>query len=479
MNTSMFLSIIPTAFSVGANLYLTVLMLGISVRMGWVDNPSLPLTLFGSWWAIVLAIVLYILEGVIGFISDLPGVGKVGELINLVWDVLHMLIAPLAGAFFGLAIAGKGNEAAPALAMVGAIIAFIPQAVKTGSRATMNVTAPLVPLKQSGFNLLKDMLLLALFAFYVYATQHPMLMAGLVVVTLILMFFMVFLLIAAIRWVLFQTHALASRFISFLHRTKESDTLPPEHLALLNFQRPELTVSCIAQTGLRQKSGYVSILNEQILFSHKPFILSPKLWQRNLSANQKTFHYRHLLYDVLEVNFIPAGMHQKRDRISFIFTKDKGYLVDQIAKRLQAERRVSQIEKGVNVVGEKSAEVVELVKDNAQKVLQSGKETAGRTKEALEPKMQEVAGKIQQKVAKGKDALSEGVAQSLDTFDKTRDKITPGLAHIFMTLKNGIHSVIEQFLVKLKPRKKDAPALEQVIDALPHESKDPPADQPL
>ena len=193
--------------------------------------------------------------------------------------------------------------------------------------------------------------------------------------------------------------------------------------------------------------------------------------------NQKAYNIHHFLFDVLDVYFASADTPQKKDRISFIFTKDKGHLVDQVAERLQAERRATQIEKGVHALGSKSTEVAVQVIGSAQLAFQSGKEVVDRTKVVLQPKVQEAAGLLQQNLTHGKNALMDGVNQNLEALDSAREKSTTVLSRGVANIKEGSLSIFKHLRSRVKPGSTDCPHSEQPDEDLSGNSEEPSIDQ--
>ncbi|MEQ1701644.1 MAG: DUF4126 domain-containing protein [Ilumatobacteraceae bacterium] len=119
------IALVAAGWSSGLNAYLTLLILGVSGRMGWAETPaSLQQT-----WVLVAAGVAFAFEVVI---DKIP-------LLDSLWDLAHTFIRPVVGGMTGAAIAGAqlGRPAAFALA---AGLALLGHATKATSRMAINMS---------------------------------------------------------------------------------------------------------------------------------------------------------------------------------------------------------------------------------------------------------------------------------------------------------------------------------------------------
>ncbi|MCX7958526.1 MAG: DUF4126 domain-containing protein, partial [Deltaproteobacteria bacterium] len=76
---------LPVSLASGMNLYITVLTIGISSRMGWVENLPQELQILGSLPILIISGILFLLQ----FFAD-----KIQFVDNL-WDSIHTLIRPI------------------------------------------------------------------------------------------------------------------------------------------------------------------------------------------------------------------------------------------------------------------------------------------------------------------------------------------------------------------------------------------------
>jgi hypothetical protein len=119
------IALVAAGWSAGLNAYLTVLILGVSGRVGWAETP----TSLQQNWVLVAAGVAFALEFVI---DKVP-------LLDSLWDLAHTFIRPVVGGMTGAAIAGAqlGRPAAFALA---AGLALLGHTTKATSRLAINMS---------------------------------------------------------------------------------------------------------------------------------------------------------------------------------------------------------------------------------------------------------------------------------------------------------------------------------------------------
>jgi hypothetical protein len=122
--------VVAASFAAGLNLYLTVAIIALSSRFGWI--PALPPSLRGLENTIVIAsaIALYVVE----FILDkLPH-------FDSAWDALHTVIRPTSAALLvGLALSAAVIEVQIGAAVLAGLVALAAHAAKAGFRIVLNI----------------------------------------------------------------------------------------------------------------------------------------------------------------------------------------------------------------------------------------------------------------------------------------------------------------------------------------------------
>lgn len=160
------------AWASGIRLYVTIFIVGLLGRYGYLHLPE-PLLVLQHAWVLVAAGIMAVGE----FLADkLPG-------FDSIWDALHTFIRIPAGAFLAWGAMGDSTPAAQmAAAIVGGLITSGTHLAKSGSRAAIN-TSP-EPFTNWTASAGEDGLTLGVLFL---AVQHPLiLLAALAVFLLVL-----------------------------------------------------------------------------------------------------------------------------------------------------------------------------------------------------------------------------------------------------------------------------------------------------
>src|SRR5262245_38472511 len=165
--TNLVSAVLGVSFAAGLNTYATVLALGVMQRLGIVHLPS-GLDVVGRTPVITAAALLYVIE----FVAD-----KI-PLIDSVWDGIHTVIRPAAGALLAYGVVGHVDpEWQIVAALVGGGVALTSHTAKASTRAAVNVSPE--PFSNWFLSLLEDAVSFVL----VWLTaSHPLLAVGLVLV---------------------------------------------------------------------------------------------------------------------------------------------------------------------------------------------------------------------------------------------------------------------------------------------------------
>jgi hypothetical protein len=164
------------SFASGLNAYATILGLGLMQRFGIVHLPS-SLDVVASTPVIAGAAVFYIVE----FVAD-----KV-PVVDSVWDGIHTVIRPVAGAWLAYGAVGSVAPQWHALAaLAGGTIALTSHTAKASTRAAVNVSPE--PFSNWILSLAED----ALSFFLVWLTaSHPAVAIAIVSVLLLIAIYII------------------------------------------------------------------------------------------------------------------------------------------------------------------------------------------------------------------------------------------------------------------------------------------------
>lgn len=115
----------------GINLYLTVFVTGLAIKMGWLTNYPAGLEVLGDPIVLIVAGVFLAVET----IAD-----KVPYVDNA-WDAVHTLIRPVGGMLLALTAVGDVTPTAQVLAaLMGGSVAFTSHSLKAGTRLMVNAS---------------------------------------------------------------------------------------------------------------------------------------------------------------------------------------------------------------------------------------------------------------------------------------------------------------------------------------------------
>ncbi len=315
--------LLPLGLSSGLNLYATVLIIGLSVRLGWVPNPPAGLGTLAAWPVIIVAAILYLLE----FFAD-----KIPFVDNL-WDVVHTFIRPLGAAVLAWAAL---NHADPVIVALGTLAAgsaaLIAHGSKAGTRVAVNVVSPLENATNTGLSLGEDALAVGL---TLLALKTPLL-AGLLSAALLV--FLILVVPQVLRWAWFTVRALLAWAGGLGHRRRSTaDPLPADHALALGVAAPELAALCRAQNvkGAGGRSGYLVVAGGTLAYTYNTRG-GVRAWRTALRQVREVRLSRRALIDVISVRYVDDGQRERTAR--FVFLKDRALLAQQFAFRLAALR---------------------------------------------------------------------------------------------------------------------------------------------
>lgn len=312
--------VLPISLASGINLYISVLTIGISYRMGWVENLPDELNILGSLPILVVAGILFVLQ----FFAD-----KIQFIDNL-WDSVHTLIRPIGAALIGVAMFA---DSSPPVAIVGMLLAgsvsIISHSNKATTRMLINVMSPFENFSNKSLSLIEDSLVVLLTYF---AIKYP-LIAGTFALCLLLL--IIIFTPRIIRWSFFLFRAIFYRFKGMINRVKESECLPATHLMLLDNDLPEIVIRCRGQNikGAHGRDGYVSFREPRLFFTYNKWF-RPRLWHISKERIVNSYFREQLLVDIIEIFY--KTDKNKVQKIRLVFLKDRSLLVERLASRLSS-----------------------------------------------------------------------------------------------------------------------------------------------
>lgn len=196
------------AYAAGLNLYATVGIVGLAARLGWIGPLPGSLAGLSSWWVIIAALTLMVIE----FTASLvPAVASA-------WDTIHSLIRPPAAAALAAATAWHGDPAFVLVAaLVGGTLAVTTHTTKLGLRYAVDMSPEPV---SNGVTSTAELGLVATISLLVW--QHPYLTLAFALAVLCLLVALVRLIWRTLRQVF------AGRWVprhGFLQDARTSDRL--------------------------------------------------------------------------------------------------------------------------------------------------------------------------------------------------------------------------------------------------------------
>src|SRR5690349_13511809 len=162
--------LVGASFAAGLNVYATVGTLGLLAQVGVLNLPS-NLHLIQNWWIIGVCAAMFAVE----FVADkIPA-------FDLIWNALHTFVRVPVAALIAYNATSQLSPTAQLLsAALGGAIALIAHGSKTAVRAA--VTPSPEPVSNIALSVGEDATAIGLTWF---ATQHPIIAAGIAIVLLV------------------------------------------------------------------------------------------------------------------------------------------------------------------------------------------------------------------------------------------------------------------------------------------------------
>lgn len=297
-------SVLGLSFAAGVNLYLSVLAIGLGIRLGWIANVPQDMQVLSHPVVLGLAGLLYTAE----FIAD-----KV-PYVTPIWDAIHTVIRPVGGALLAMQAAAELHPVLQAAAtLLGGSIALGAHSGKAGFRLLAHTTPE--PATHSAISIAEDVGVISLVGL---AYNYPEVAIAIVVALCILVAVFTPILLRVLR---FLVAGVSGRIRSWLGGHSTEEELPAwlnEDLKPLKLPVKPQVLCCYTRSGspvTRMRISYIVHSNNQWWLVQKRII---KDNVQNLSDEgvEKIALSSGWVYDVIRLKL--AG----KKRLSFYVTKD-------------------------------------------------------------------------------------------------------------------------------------------------------------
>jgi len=182
--SSILSAVLGLSFAAGLNTYATILALGVLQRLGVVDLPT-GLEVVASVPVMIAAAFMYLVE----FVAD-----KI-PYIDSIWDAIHTVVRPAAGALLAYAAVGNVSpEWQMVAALAGGSVALTSHTAKASTRAAVNLSPE--PFSNWALSLFEDGLAIGLTWL---ALEHPYVALTVAIVLLAILLALVSVLVRAFR----------------------------------------------------------------------------------------------------------------------------------------------------------------------------------------------------------------------------------------------------------------------------------------
>lgn len=161
------------AYAAGLNLYATVSVVGLAMRLGWIGPLPGSVGALSSWWVISISLALTVIELLASLIPTVASA----------WDTLHSLIRPPAAAALAAATAWHGDPAFVLLAaLLGGGLGVTTHTTKLGLRYAVDMSPEPV---SNGITSLAELSLVSVISVAIWS--HPYLTFAFSLVILVLL----------------------------------------------------------------------------------------------------------------------------------------------------------------------------------------------------------------------------------------------------------------------------------------------------
>jgi hypothetical protein len=317
----------------GINLYLTVFVTGLAIHQHWIFlAPNYQsLEMLGQPWIIAIAGILYLLEF---FADKIPWVDSA-------WDTVHTIIRPIGGALLAIQVLGHHTAVLDALiVLLAGSTSLITHTAKASSRLVANSSPE--PVSNIGLSIAEDVAVFGGLALIHYNPVLAISIFGLAIAAFLYFAPKVLRSMKAKIW-------LALHKLNAAADLRRPPTLPialPSRLAPI-FSKQNLlgetiawAVPCISGRGRRIPANLFGALVATNEEPHKMVFVARKNWQafcQTIDLEGSTVAREP---QFLSENLVILPSEGRGPKYSFLFTRSRGAMVEQIAEDLRRKLSV-------------------------------------------------------------------------------------------------------------------------------------------
>ncbi len=309
-------AVLPLAFTSGLNLYLTVLVLGLAIRMGWITDAPQGLQVLGSLPVVLTAFTLY----VIGFFAD-----KIQFVDNL-WDSIHTLIRPAGAALLAFATVAQID---PTVSVIAALLAgsvsLATHAGKAGTRVAVNTMSPAENVSNIALSVGEDVVVAGVSILTVFAPLLALFF------TLLLLGVLAVVVPQTLRWTWLTLNAVFNWVRAPFYQQLDPDPLPKGDADLYAPRVPTTSVRCGAQvrSDFGERQGYLSLFTSGLGFTYGRAVTGQRTaWELDYNRIEHVAIRSEGLLILLDIAFVDKFSNQQR--ALFLFTRERKQFVEQL-----------------------------------------------------------------------------------------------------------------------------------------------------
>ncbi len=319
-------AVLPLAFTSGLNLYLTVLVLGLAIRMGWISDAPQGLAVLASLPVLITAFVLY----VIGFFAD-----KI-QFVDTLWDAIHTFIRPMGAALIAFAaIVTIDPTVSVIAALLAGSVSLATHAGKAGTRVAVNTLSPMENVSNVALSVGEDVVVAGVSLLSVFAPLVALAM------TLLLLGVLAFVVPQTLRWAWLTLNAIFNWVRSPFYQKQDSDQLPKADAALYAPRTPEYSVRCGAQVRAEfgERQGYLSIFPTGLGFSYGRAVTGQRTaWELDMGQIEHVVLRSKGLLLILDIDY--EDKFGRTQQALFVFTRERREFAEMLVERLKRRMQV-------------------------------------------------------------------------------------------------------------------------------------------